>query len=198
MPIPPVLLLLVGLALSSGGPAPSSPASTPSKGVSEKDGEGGATHTSETKGRRPATPQRPFEAVEDVPGLEDGERFLRASRGPFGPSDDCVFAITSRGANDAFHARLDCGTETWSIGPLTDWAGWELDELWMRDLDADGYVEAVVMGRYVTGIGPEGVVPFLATSVLRWDGRTLTRDPTAEAKVDAARTPAEVKKKLAP
>jgi hypothetical protein len=198
MTIAPVLLLLAALALSAGDAAPAAPTSPSSEGVSDKDGEDGATHTPETKERRPATPQGPFAAVEEVPGLKDGERVLRASRGPFGPSDDCVLAVTSRGANDAFHARLDCGTETWSIGPLTDWAGWELDELWMRDLDGDGYVEAVVMGRYVTGIGPEGVVPFPVTSVLRWDGRTLTRDAAAEAKVDAARTPAEVKKKLAP
>lgn len=134
--------------------------------------------------RRPEHPDAPFTAVDDIGDLlGDGQVLAAAVRGPFGPADDCVLAIVQEGDRMALHAVLSCGDEVWREGPLGTWSGDGVARIEPRDLDGDGFMELVVIGWWVAGIGPDGMEPFLYTNILGWDGTALTRDKKLESKL---------------
>lgn len=146
---------------------------------------------------RPAHPNAPFATVKDVGDLVTGKDWLAgAVRGPFGPKDDCLLAIYNDSAKNDFYAALQCGDAEWRSGPLAEWSSFELEELLMKDVDGDGYAEAVVMASWMTGIGPEGSIPFLYTSVLTWTGETLQRLKALEQTLEDKPTVAAVKASL--
>lgn len=123
---------------------------------------------------RPTTPDAPFEAVSSMPEIP-GWTFIEALKGPFGPADDCIVAVYENpdGAG-SLHGRLTCGTHQWDTGPLTSFALHEFELMTTTDVDGDGYADVLVKGRYMSGIGPEGAVPFPVMVVLHWNGEALS------------------------
>lgn|GEM_PF-1655112 len=54
------------------------------------------------------------------------------------------------------------------------WRLWELRGVTADDLNDDGYTDISIVADYMTGIGPEGAVPFTMTSVLLWDPDSMS------------------------
>ncbi|MEL6343383.1 MAG: hypothetical protein AAFV53_09625 [Myxococcota bacterium] len=175
--------LLLSIALACGGlPPPSQPEPQPEP----------AALTG-----FPDHPDTPFVVMEDVGDLVTGDDWLAgAVRGPFGTRDDCLLAIYNDSAKNDFYAALQCGDAEWRSGPLAEWSSFELEELLMKDVNGDGYAEAVVMASWMTGIGPDGSIPFLYTSVLTWTGEEMQRLEALEQTLEDKPTVTAVKASL--
>ena len=137
-------------------------------------------------------PKTPFTVLKEAEFLalakEHSSRQLagKVVQGPFGPQDDCRFAMGFP------HSWLLCGDEAIQ-GPGGDWSVWEIDEMIFVSVDDDPHWEVVVHGSFMTGIGPEGSHPFPATFVYDWDGVALSRLPDIEAMVQIVKDPAKLR-----
>jgi hypothetical protein len=65
---------------------------------------------------------------------------------------------------------------------IYQWWFWELRGVNADDFDGDGATDLMVVADYMTGMGPDGAVPFMMHSVLLWDagsgGYVFTEDLT--------------------
>jgi hypothetical protein len=155
--------------------------------------------------RFPEDPTAPFRALTDdelnrrvQPHLQPGDSIAHAVfEGPFGPADGSLLLIVGRGRG-GFAAMVLSGegqsVERFRVDRLKpSWAESEITAVLFEDVDGDGYVEAVVLARYITGAGSTGAVPFQSNSVLDWNGTALITLPKLEAQIEDLETAADVR-----
>jgi hypothetical protein len=114
---------------------------------------------------------------------EPSDKLVYAAQGPFGAADDCVLAVAQTNSPRKFYATLQCGSSVWHE-PLGTWSAHEFAAVRFVDVDGDEYVEAVVSTWWVSGRGPDGMIPFLTTSVLGWTGQELQHLREVEKRVE--------------
>lgn len=125
---------------------------------------------------RPATTQDPSELLWDT--LE----------GPLGGGEPVALALAWRDGGPLVELRTTIEGETSTTA--LPWALEELAALVIADLDKDDGDELLILGDWITGMGPGGVVPFGAAVVLDRRGNEIVAEPAE--KLDEARTAAEV------
>jgi len=126
----------------------------------------------------------------------DGSMLGTPYWGAFGPGATGVLVLSKEGAADGFNARMLIEKEQHLLEETPSWSLWEMHTPIFRNLDGDPYLEIVILAEWMTGVGPEGAVPFRQNLVLDWDGKTLGRMPVVEELLGLAKDAAEVDAKL--
>lgn len=116
--------------------------------------------------------------------------------GAVGSSPDCGVATVYRGPRREVGLVLACGDQVVRSDALQMWAGDEASATLLADANGDGKPEIVVLASWMSGMGPEGAVPFQANSVMTWDGQRLTHLEAAEKRVGELTRPEEVREVL--
>lgn len=94
----------------------------------------------------------------DLPGL--GHGYLVLLESPTGGLPGLVIFLLPGGTPFVTGFEATGGTM---------WVLWELKGIAAGDIDGDGYADLTIEADYMTGIGPEGAVPFPFTAVALWD-----------------------------
>jgi hypothetical protein len=183
----PVPVATVVASAAPSAPAPSASAAPPPS--SPPASAGSFQQLTEDESRRLVTPH-----------LAGAKLAHPAFRGPFGPSSASIVAVTATAdappADFAGLVVLPDG-KVLKLPALHDhWSGWEVHAVLFEDVDGDGAKELIVIAEYVTGIGPEGAIPFFYNSVVRWDGSAFVRVPAVEKRLERATDAAGVRKVL--
>lgn len=152
----------------------------------------------------PSPPPLTFSAMDAgalsvaIQSVLEADETLAASpaAGPVGPSADCAVAAVFRGPRREIGLVLVCGDQLARAGALHPWAGDEVGSVFLADADADGHNEVIVLASWMSGVGPEGAIPFQANAVMRWDGHALTHLTEAEARVGALTNEGAVREAL--
>jgi hypothetical protein len=116
--------------------------------------------------------------------------------GAVGPLADCGVGTIFRAPGQRLGLLLACGGETFRSEPVESWMPEEVIETFLMDVDGDGRAELVVVASYVSGMGPDGLEPFQANSVLAFDGKSFKHLEGVEGRVRALVKPEEVRAAL--
>lgn len=124
---------------------------------------------------------------------DEEELALPPIAGAVGPRPDCGVATISRAPGGRLGLLLACGGETFRSEPVETWTPDEVTETLLMDVNGDGQAELVVIASYVSGMGPDGLEPFQANSVLAWDGERFRHLEAVEASIRTLTKAAEVR-----
>jgi hypothetical protein len=128
-----------------------------------------------------------------------GEEELVSSpiAGAVGPRGDCGVATISSAPGGRLGLLLSCDGVASRSGPIELWLPEEGSETLIADVNGDGQAEVIVVARYTSGMGPDGMIPFQANSVMRWDGARWEHLLAVEEQVRGLESAAEVRAALA-
>jgi|GEM_PF-3344609 len=136
------------------------------------------------------------------PALKKGEKLAHAPLvGPIGPTDAAVLALVeveggpSRLAGfllvpgDGGDRRVDLPELDASQLHQVEWVAFD-------NVDEDRAWEIVVRSTHMTGVGPEGAVPYDAVVVVDWDGEKTQRVADAEKALEGVVDPKQARVRL--
>ena len=73
-----------------------------------------------------------------------------------------------------------------------------VSDFFFDDVDRDGKNEVVILASFITGIGPEGTVPYQKNAILDYDTGMLVRLSKFEKQIEKLTATEEVRKTLKP
>ena len=131
------------------------------------------------------------------PLLREGERVAHA---PFsaglGALSRTTLVVVEKGGRLGAFTVGDDGRRTDGPALTTEWQLFEVPAVMFLQADGVSGPDAVVLASCMTGIGPEGAIPFPCNAALTFTDK-LERLPEVEARIRKATKAAEVKAALA-
>ena len=115
---------------------------------------------------------------------------LEPMRGPFGRKRDVLFLLAEH--KGELWALAD--NNKFSLGGTFD----GVSDFFFDDVDQDGKNGVVILASFITGIGPEGTVPYQQNAILDFDTGMLVRLAKLEKEIATLTTTDEVRKMLKP